>query len=116
MLYGANLHTRVYRIEDGLAKTHIFKLSDELDNRAIGSLLGDTVHVRVVATDLDDKDSGKLVAVGIERIDAPETSDYYTWDFEKALAGVEPIKSLSDLAIEGLDGEEFDAFWEAVNE
>jgi hypothetical protein len=116
VLYGANLHTRVYRIEDGLAKTHIFKLSDELDNRAIASLLGDTVHVRVVATDLDDKDSDKLVAVGFERIDAPETSDYYTWDFEKALAGVEPIKSIHDLAIEGLDGEEFDAFWEAVNE
>ena len=116
VLYGVNLHTRIYRVEDGLAKTHIFKLSDELDDPATASLLGKVVLVRAVATDLDDKDSDKLVAVGIERVDAPETSDYYTWDFEKALAGVEPIKSLSDLAIEGLDGEEFDAFWEAVNE
>ena len=59
---------------------------------------------------------GLLTAVGIEQVKAPETSDYYTWDFEKALAGVEPIKSIHDLAIPGIDEDEADAFWHAVND
>jgi hypothetical protein len=45
-----------------------------------------------------------------------QTSDYYTWNLEKALEGKEPLRSIEDLAIPGLGGDEFDAFWEAVNE
>lgn len=58
----------------------------------------------------------RLTAVGIEQVKAPETLDYYTWNFEKALAGVEPIKSIHDLAIPGIDEDEADAFWHAVND
>lgn len=115
VLYGVNLHTRTYRIEDGLAKTHIFKLSDELDDREIGSLLGDTVHVEAATEDVDEG-SGQLTAVAIERVASPETSDYYTWNLEQALEGKKPLRSIDDLAIPGLDGDEADAFWHAVND
>ena len=116
MLYGINLHTKTYRIEDGLTRASIFKLAEGVDDRAIVSLLGEMVHVRVVAGEADEKSSDWLTAVTIERVAPPETSDYYTWDFEKALAGVEPIKSIHDLAIPGIDEDEADAFWHAVND
>ncbi len=116
MLYGVNLHTRTYRIEDGLAKTHLFRLADDLDDRAIGSLLGETVHVRAVPADVEDKGSDQLTAVAIERVQPLGTSDYYTWDLEKALEGKKPLRSIKDLAIPGLDEDEADAFWHAVND
>lgn len=115
-LYGVNLHTRTYRIEDGLAKTHLFKLADGLDDREIASLLGETVRVRALPADVEDKASEQLVAIAIERVESLRTSDYYTWDLEKALEDIEPLRSIEDLAIPGLDGDEADAFWHAVND
>ncbi len=116
VLYGVNLHTRTYRIEDQLAKTHLLRLAEDLDDRAMGSLLGETVRVRVVPADTEGKGADQLFAVAIERVEPPRTSDYYTWDLEKALEGIEPLRSIEDLAIPGLDGDEADAFWHAVND
>ena len=83
--------------------------------QTIGRLLGDSVHVRVVLGETDD-DSGQLTAAEIERVAPPVTSDFYTWNLEKALEGKKPLRSIKDLAIPGLDGEEFEAFWAAVND
>jgi len=116
MLYGVNLHTRTYRIEDGLLKTCRFKLADGLDDRAVGGLLGETVRVRVVPADAGGENSDQLTAIAIDRVESPETSDYYTWDLEKALEGKEPLRSIEDLAIPDLDIDEADAFWHAVND
>lgn len=99
-----------------MAKTHIFRLADNADDRAVGGFLARTVRVTVAVSDVEHESTDQLVATAVEPIEPPETSDYYTWDLEKALSGVEPIQSLSDLAIPGLKGVEFDAFWEAVNE
>ena len=79
------------------------------DRVRVTSQVGSKELVAIFVPDL-------VTAVGIERAKAPETSDYYTWNFEKALAGVEPIKSIHDLAIPGIDEDEADAFWHAVND
>ncbi|MEA2023830.1 MAG: hypothetical protein U9N79_05990 [Actinomycetota bacterium] len=115
-LYGVNLHTRRYRIEDGLGRTHLLRLAGDLDDQGVGSLLGGAVRVSVVAGDETGESSDPLVVTAIERVEPPESSDYFTWDLEKALKSVEPLRSIEDLAIPGLDGDEFDSFWRAVNE
>ena len=116
MLYGANLRTRTVRIEDWLAKTHILRLADDLDEWAIGSLLSETVRVEVAVSDMEHGGSAQLVVTAIERVEPPETSDYYTWDFEAAVERAKPIESIHDLAIPGIDEDEADAFWRAVND
>lgn len=115
-LYGVNLHTRTYRVEDGIGKAHLLEMSDDLDDRGLRGLLGETVHVRAAHGGTDAKGADRLIATAISRVAAPNTSNYYTWNFEAALEGIEPLRSLEDLAIPGLSEDEADAFWHAVND
>jgi hypothetical protein len=116
-LYEVNLHRHTYRIRDDLGKTRIMTVGGDLDDRALArTLLGEVVRVTVVAEGIDGSEPDHFVAISIGRVDRPQTSDYYTWDLEKALESVEPLRSIEDLRIPGLDADEADAFWHAVND
>lgn len=116
-LYGVNLHTHTFRIEEQFGRRVLVTVREDADDRALArSLLGETVRVRAVHADGEGKGSDQLVAIAVERVEPPGTSNYYTWNLEKALEGKEPLRSIRDLAIPGLGGDEFEAFWKAINE
>lgn len=115
-LYGADVRRHQYRIEDDQGHTRYLSVPADVDDVTIvRTLLGEPVRVRAVS---DPVEAGPdhFVAKSIVGAKPRYMDEYYSWDLETALAGVEPIKSLDDLAIPGLDGEEFEAFWAAVNE
>jgi hypothetical protein len=116
-LYEVNLHTHTYRIRDDLGKTRFMTVGRDLDDRALArTLLGEVVRVTVVPEGIEGSEPDHFVAISIGRVDRPQTSDYYTWDLEKALESIEPLRSIEDLRIPGLDADEADAFWHAVND
>jgi hypothetical protein len=115
-LYEVNLHTHTYRIRDELGATRFLRVGGNLDDRQLArTLLGEIVQVVAVPAD-GGEGPDQLVATSIQRVDPPKTGDYYTWDLATALEGIEPIESIEDLRIPGLDGDEYDSFWHAVND
>ena len=115
-LYEVNLHTHTYRIRDELGVTRFLRVGGNLDDRQLArTLLGEIVQVVAVPAD-GGEGPDQLVATSIQRVDPPKTGDYYTWDLATALEGIEPIDSIEDLRIPGLDDDECDSFWHAVND
>jgi hypothetical protein len=115
-LYEVNLHTHTYRIRDELGTTRFVRVGGNLDDRHLArTLLGEIVHV-VAEPAEGGEGPDRLVATSIQRVEPPKTGDYYTWDLATALAGIEPIDSIEDLRIPGLDDDEYDSFWHAVND
>jgi hypothetical protein len=115
-LYEVNLHTHSYRIRDELGRTRSVTVGENLDDRTLArALLGEVVDVVAVPKEREGQGPDHFVAVSIERVQR-ETADYYTWDLETALEGIEPIESIEDLRIPGIDDDEADAFWHAVND
>ncbi len=116
-LYEANLDKHQYRIRDELGTVRYVSLGEGMDAQALArSLLGDVVRVTAARADTGGGGEEHLSARSIERVAPPHAAEYYTWDLEEALAQVDPIESIHDLAIPGLDGDEFDTFWRAVND
>jgi hypothetical protein len=97
--------------------TRFVSVGGSLDDRKLArALLGEIVQVAAVPADSGGEGPDHLVAISIERAEPPETGDYYTWDMEAALENTEPIQSIEDLRLPGLDADEADAFWHAVND
>jgi len=116
-LYEVNLDKHQYRVRDELGTVRYLSLGEEMDVQALArSLLGEVV--RVTATPAERVGRGKkyFTAESFEQAAPPRSEEYYAWDLEAALARVEPLESIHDLAIPGLDGDEFDSFWHAVND
>ena len=115
-LYVADVRRHQYRIEDERGHTQYLTMDDGLDDIAIArTLLGEVVHVTAIP-DPGDTGSDHFIARALSSALPSVVGEYYTWNLEEALAGVEPVESLRDLAIPGLNGEEFEAFWQAVTE
>lgn len=115
-LYEADVRRHQYRIEDERGHTQYLTMDDGLDDIAIArNLLGEVVRVTAVR-DPGDPGSDHFIARVVTSAQPSVVGEYYTWNLEEALADVAPVESLRDLAIPGLGGEEFDAFWQAVTE
>ena len=112
-LYSVNLDKHSYRVRDELGRSQHFTLSDDLDQQRIArALLGETV--RVTATTSRDEPRDPMQASAVARIESPPSTGYRTWDAASAIADVDPIRSIDDLAIPNLDEAEIDAFCRAV--
>lgn len=116
-LYEVNLDNNMYRVKDELGRVHYVSLATTLDTQSIArSLLGETVRITATPAEGGPDGHDRLDASAIVRVGPPHTDDYYSWDVATALDRVDPIESIGDLALPGIDKDEADAFWHAVND
>lgn len=115
-LYAVNLRTGRYGVEDDLGRSIPLDVPDDL-RQQVADRLGDRIRATGPA---------KLTTAGlIEVLHVEELRPPASWaeadrtfrradDLATQLAGIEPIASTDDLAMDDLTDEEADAFWAAL--
>ena len=93
---------------------------DEAAARSLGQFINAVrrhEHVQVESTIAGSVESGDFVPYIVALPGRPdELAPPAEWDFATAMERAKPIKSIHDLAIPGIDEDEADAFWHAVND
>jgi hypothetical protein len=118
-LYAVNLRTGRYTIEDDLGNS-IGTSASVFTSEEIAPLLGRRVRAEGMPR-FDE--AGRLQAIELTRLAAaPDTNDidaerfFRNVELEELLQGAGPLRSMDELAIEGLATEEIDDFLRAIRE